>query len=134
MTKIDPRSIPRPPSGQLPPVAIPPYGGPSPAGIPISWLQGILGMPHIVVPPGGFAGYAQMTPASQALFARFGRIGGRTTQRRRRRAKASAPRRRRRTRNVRKSRVASRRRRARLVKGSAAAKRYMARIRKMRRR
>jgi hypothetical protein len=85
---------------------------------------------RIIVPPGGFAGFAQQTPATQRLFSQAaGRRGGQTTQRRRRRkAKAAAamPRRRRR-----RSRA---RRPARLVKGSAAAKRYMASIRRKRRR
>ncbi len=94
---------------------------------------------RIIVPPGGFAGFAQQTPATQRLFSQAaGRRGGQTTQRRRRRkAKAAAamPRRRRR----RSAAAAPRRRRssrrpARLVKGSAAAKRYMASIRRKRRR
>jgi len=93
---------------------------------------------RIIVPPGGFAGFAQQTPATQRLFSQAaGRRGGQTTQRRRRRkARAAAmPRRRRR----RSAAAAPRRRRssrrpARLVKGSAAAKRYMASIRRKRRR
>lgn len=84
----------------------------------------------IVVPPGGFAGFAQQTPATQAMFQRAGRIGGQTTQRRRKRksAKKKAVRAsgRRRTRRAGKK--------ARLVKGSAAAKRYMASIRRKRKR
>jgi hypothetical protein len=86
---------------------------------------------RIVIPPGGFAGMAQQTPATQQAFAQVaGRRGGQTTQRRRRRkAKASAAPRRRR-----KSSGRRRRGRARLVKGSAAAKRYMAKIRRKRRR
>lgn len=86
-------------------------------------------MPNIVIPPGGFAGFAQQTPATQALFSRAGRIGGlRSAAKRRRKSKkkaAAAPRRRRR---------ASAKRAARLVKGSAAAKRYMAKIRRKRKR
>jgi len=86
---------------------------------------------RIVIPPGGFAGMAQQTPATQQAFAQVaGRRGGQTTQRRRRRkAKASAAPRRRR-----KSSGRRRRGRAHLVKGSAAAKRYMAKIRRKRRR
>lgn len=81
----------------------------------------------IVVPPGGFAGFAQQTPATQALFQRAsGRSAG-TTRRRKRRTKAkraAAPRKR--------TRRAKSKRPARLVKGSAAAKRYMASIRRKR--
>lgn len=88
----------------------------------------------LIVPPGGFAGFAQQSPATQRLFQAAGRLGGRVTQARRRRkskakrAKAAAPKRRR------AGRVKARKGRARLVKGSAAAKRYMASIRKKRRR
>lgn len=81
-----------------------------------------------VVPPGGFAGNAQQTGVTQLIFAKAtGSRGGRrsATRRRRKRKTASAPRRRRST--------STRRGSARLVKGSAAAKRHMARIRKMRR-
>ncbi len=85
----------------------------------------------IVVPPGGFAGFAQQTPATQELFRRAGRLGGQ---------RSAATRRRRKAKTARRSGSARRRRRAvsakkgRLVKGSAAAKRYMARIRRMRKR
>lgn len=80
----------------------------------------------IVVPPGGFAGFAQQTPATQALFQRAGRKGGKRTQSKRRKAaKSAAPKRRKKT-------AAKRGRPARLVKGSAAAKRYMASIRRKR--
>jgi len=93
---------------------------------------------RIIVPPGGFAGFAQQTPATQRLFSQAaGRRGGLTTQRRRRRkSKAAAmPRRRRRRSTASRRRVTRRSRRpARLVKGSAAAKRYMASIRRKRRR
>lgn len=81
----------------------------------------------IVVPPGGFAGNAQQTGVTQLIFAKAaGSRGGRrsASRRRRKRKTASAPRRR---------RSSSRRSSSRLVKGSAAAKRHMARIRKMRR-
>jgi hypothetical protein len=81
---------------------------------------------RLIVPPGGFAGMAQQTDATRALFARAGRAGGRSTQRKRRRkAKAAGATRKRRR---------SSKRPARLVKGSAAAKRYMAKIRRKRRR
>jgi len=99
------------------------------AGIPsIAPMLG--GSPvSIVVPPGGFAGFAQQTAATQALFQRAGRKGGkRSATKRRRKAtakRASAPKR--------KRRAPAKRGKARLVKGSAAAKRYMASIRKKRR-
>lgn len=86
-------------------------------------------MRSIVIPPGGFAGFAQQTAATQALFQRAGRVGGLRSARKRRRkskAKKSA------TRKVARRRKAGGKRR--LVKGSAAAKRYMARIRRMRKR
>jgi len=91
---------------------------------------------RIIIPPGGFAGFAQQTPATQRLFSQAaGRRGGQTTQRRRRRkAKAAAPRRRRRAAASAAPRRRRARRPARLVKGSAAAKRYMASIRRKRRR
>lgn len=122
------------------PVAPPPPS--SPADVPFVPVGGsgggigsivipLLGgnVSNLIVPPGGFAGFAQQTQATQALFQRAGRLGGvRSARRRKRRTAkkkaAAAPRRRRRTRSSPK----------RLVKGSAAAKRYMARIRKMRRR
>lgn len=73
--------------------------------------------------------FGQMTPASQWELAKLnGRRGGlRSARRRRRKAKAAAPRRRRRR------KTAGRARGGRLVKGSAAAKAYMARIRRKRR-
>jgi hypothetical protein len=85
----------------------------------------------IVVPPGGFAGFAQQTAATQALFQRAGRTGGRRSAatRRRRKRKTAA-----RAAPVRRRKTARRGKPARLVKGSAAARRHMARIRKMRRR
>jgi hypothetical protein len=84
--------------------------------------------PSIVVPPSGFAGNAQQTGATQLLFAKAsGSRGGLTTQRRRRKAKAAKPR-------TRKTAKRAKRagKKARLVKGSAAAKRYMASIRRKR--
>jgi hypothetical protein len=74
------------------------------------------------------AAWGQQTAASQHLAAKAsGRRGGLRGARKRRKARAkvaSAPRRRRKT--------ATRRVKARLVKGSAAAKRYMAKIRRKR--
>lgn len=79
----------------------------------------------LIVPPGGFAGNAQQTSATQLMFAKAtGSKGGRTTQRRRRKAKKTATRSR--------KRKSPRARKARLVKGSAAAKRFMASIRRKR--
>lgn len=85
---------------------------------------------RIVVPPGGFAGFAQQTAATQAMFQRAGRLGGTRSATRRRRKKKTAAK----TVRRRRRKSASGRSRRKLVKGSAAAKRYMARIRKMRRR
>lgn len=83
----------------------------------------------MVIPPGGFAGFGQQSPATQQLFSQAARLGSTRTgpKRRRRKAKAkrAAPKRRRKT-------AAPRKGRARLVKGSAAAKRYMAKIRRKR--
>lgn len=113
--------------GAAPGIGFGGFGGPSPSGVPLFMSVG--GLMRIIVPPGGFAGFAQQTPATQALFARAGARGGRMTQRRRRRKAAAAARS-----APRRKRSARRRGRARLVKGSAAAKRYMAKIRRKRRR
>lgn len=77
-----------------------------------------------IVPPGGFAGFAQMTPASKAAqgFLRAGRSAGR-----KRRKKAKSTKRRAR------KKASGRSRKGKLVKGSAAAKRFMAALRKRRR-
>jgi hypothetical protein len=92
----------------------------------------------IVVPPGGFAGFAQQTQATQQLFARAGRKGGLASARRRRARSSAAPRRpvrsSARRASSRRVRSSSRRGPARLVKGSAAARRHMARLRRMRKR
>jgi len=71
-------------------------------------------------PPGGFAGFAQETPAQQAQFGRPASNGG-GGRRRKKAKKAAAPKRR------------KRRTAAKAGKGSAAMKRKMARLRKMRR-
>lgn len=77
----------------------------------------------IYIPPNGFVGQGSQTAANQLI----GTRGPRPARKRRRKAtaKRAAPRR----------RAAKKRagKRARLVKGSAAAKRYMARIRAKRR-
>lgn len=77
-----------------------------------------------IIPPGGFAGFAQMTPASKAAqgFNRLSRSAGRRT----RRKKAKSTKRR-------AKKTKSRKRKAgKLVKGSAAAKRFMANLRRKR--
>lgn len=84
----------------------------------------------LIVPPGGFAGFAQQTPATQAMFQRAGRIGGKRSAAKRRRKSSKkkvgrAVRAKKRTKRSTKP--------ARLVKGSAAAKKYMASIRRKRR-
>jgi len=84
-----------------------------------------------IVPPGGFVSFGQQTPATQALWAPAtakanGRMGGLRSARKRRKTKraAVATRRPKRT----------RRGKARLVKGSPAARRHMAKLRRMRKR
>lgn len=79
----------------------------------------------LIVPPGGFAGFAQQTPATQALFNRATGTTRRKTARRRKAKTAKVARRKTR-------RTAARRGKARLVKGSRAAKAYMAKIRRKR--
>lgn len=124
MTKVSRPADPMPTPASVP---FQSSGGGGGGSIVIPVLRG-LAMRTMVVPPGGFAGFAQQTPATQALFQRAGRIGGtRSATRRRKRkatAKRAAPKRRRRTTS----------KKARLVKGSAAAKRYMASIRRKRKR
>lgn len=101
----------------------------------------------IIVPPGGFAGMGQQTQAAQLTVQRALRSGGgsrrnaqvaRQGKRRRTMATQIANARRRRSGSgPRTTRATTRGRRvmkARMVKGSAAAKRYMAKIRKMRKR
>jgi hypothetical protein len=82
------------------------------------------------LPPGGLAGFSQMVGASKLALMRGGRRMG-STGRRKRRAKRKAARAQPR---ARKKKSRARKGRARLVKGSAAAKRYMASIRKKRKR
>lgn len=96
-------------------------GGGGGLAIPFTTFPGLLGIIMGMHP----AAWGSHTPATQALFAQAGRKGGRRSAAKRRRARAAAPKRRRKT---------SRARKARLVKGSAAAKRYMAKIRRKRRR
>jgi len=93
-------------------------------------------MMRMVVPPGGFAGAAQQTPATLALWSngrakRNGANGGRRSAAKRRKARATSSTS---SRSSNKRRRSSSKRPARLVKGSPAAKRYMASIRKRRKR
>jgi len=76
----------------------------------------------IYIPPNGFVGQGNQTQANQLVGARTARPARK--RRRKATAKRAAPKRRR----------AKAKRPARLVKGSAAAKRYMASIRRKRRR
>lgn len=85
----------------------------------------------IYVPPNGFVGAGQQTMAAQLVGSRPGATNGP----RRRKRKSSAKRAPARRRMAKASRKANRTKRpARLVKGSAAAKRYMASIRRKRKR
>lgn len=80
-----------------------------------------------IIPSIGFAGLGQMDRATQTTFAKaMGRVGGVRSARRRKKAAAAggAPKRRRRR---------STRKGGKFAKGSAAAKRHMAKLRKMRR-
>lgn len=78
----------------------------------------------VYIPPNGFVGQANQSQANQYVGVRTRKA---PTRKRRKAKKAAAPRKARRTRR-------STKRPARLVKGSAAAKRYMASIRRKRRR
>lgn len=78
----------------------------------------------IIVPPGGFVGFAHMTAASRASLSQGVRSSG-TSKRRRTKKKRAAKRVSRRT-------SVKRGKKARLVKGSKAAKAYMAKIRRKR--
>lgn len=81
----------------------------------------------ITIPPGGFAGFNNMSPASK-LALKFPGMGGRSSGKRRRKSKkASSGKRRKKA-----ARKSGGRKRAKLVKGSAAAKRFMANLRKKR--
>lgn len=90
------------------------------------------------IPPLGFGGAAQQTPAVMALTRAVGARMVRTTTGTRRRARPVKRRAATTTRRAKAVRSSARRRsvgrKARLVKGSAAARRYMAKIRGMRKR
>ena len=77
-----------------------------------------------IVPPGGFAGFAQMTPASKAAqgFNKLIRSAKKATRRRKKKAGGAK----------RKRKSSGKRRGKKLVKGSAAAKKYMAALRRKR--
>jgi hypothetical protein len=74
------------------------------------------------IPPGGVMGFNQMTPASQLALTRGGR--GRSTGARRKKRKTKT--------KTRKTRRTKKAKGKRFTKGSAAAKRYMAKIRRKR--
>lgn len=82
------------------------------------------------LPPNGFAGAAQQTQATQMLLRKHMGARTRNSTTKRRKRGASSGGRKRRTRTT-ASRGKKKTMRARLVKGSAAAKRYMAKIRKL---
>lgn len=89
---------------------IPQFSG---GGIPVS-------LP--IVPPGGFFGFAQQTPAAQRSMGAVRTRASATRRRRRKAKKVASPRRRRRSSGNK------------FTKGSAAAKRHMAKLRAMRKR
>ena len=76
------------------------------------------------VPPGGFAGFAQQTPAVQAMLAKTPR---KKTKKKAKKKPAAT-----RARSATKKKAGARKNSGRLVKGSAEAKRRMAEIRKKR--
>lgn len=90
--------------------------------------------PKPYVPPSGFTGNASQTPAAQATFSAPSSIAYAMTGGRRRKRRKAASSTKKRASSPRKKRASSRRKakRAILVKGSAAAKRYMAKLRRMR--
>ena len=135
MTKPTPGTIapsPIPTGGKTPigplPGSVPLFGGGAGASTAITVLENRQ-MRNLVIPPGGFVAFGSQTPATQALFQRAGRMGGLRSASKRRRKTSK-----RKTTATRKRKTTARRKPARLVKGSAAAKRYMASIRRKRRR
>jgi len=85
--------------------------------------EGTSYMSNTIIPPGGMAGFLQMTPASK-LALTGGRMPGKRRKKRARKAKAA--------RSPKRRASGTGRKKARLVKGSAAAKRFMANLRKRR--
>lgn len=124
------QNLPPKPTASNAPPSNPPPTAPEPAPQPVfstnpHYFGGGVPIPMAqFIPANGFAGFAQQTPAVQALY-RGGRRKA-TRGRRRKTAKkaAAAPRRKRRA-----AKSGNR-----FTKGSAAAKRHMAKLRKMRRR
>ena len=90
-----------------------------------TWLPKDFEMADPFVPPNGFLGFGQQTTATQALLRRKKRPTKKRTRKKVTRRRPATRR-----------KVAAKKRapakRARLVKGSAAAKRYMAKLRRMR--
>lgn len=120
----DSSGIPGPRPGDVPFGAF--GGGGAGQSVSIPLIGGT--MRTIVVPPGGFAGFAQQTAATQQLFQQAGRKGGK---------RSAAVRRRKKRKTVKTAKRKTTRRKAtkkRLVKGSRAAKAYMAKIRRKRKR
>lgn len=115
-------AVPIPYVPQTPQIPDPLPGPGTVAQIPGQQSGGGIPVPSFI-PPNGFAGLAQQTPAVQSIYRRGRSSGG--VRRRRRRGKATAARRRR--------RAAAGKRGGKFVKGSAAAKRHMAKLRRMRR-
>lgn len=81
-----------------------------------------------IVPPGGFAGFAQMTPASKAAQG-FGKLLGSA---KRYTSRIGRKKRKKRAGGKRKRKASGKRKGRKLVKGSAAAKRFMANLRRKR--
>lgn len=91
---------------------------------------------RMFIPPGGFMGFAQQTVAVQSLLSPRAKTRAKPTRARkktRRKVAKKRPARRRTATKRTRRKTTSRRKPARLVKGSAAAKRHMAKLRKMRR-
>lgn len=91
-------------------------------------------MRTIFIPPGGFAGWAQQTVATQASLSRSPATRRRKKTTRKKATRKKTTTRRRRAAPASRRRTTRRAKPARLVKGSAAAKRHMAKLRKMRKR
>ena len=87
------------------------------------------------IPPGGFVGAAQQTPAGRALLESVATPVRRKRKPRKKTARAkTSTRRRAATARTTRKRVSKKRKPARLVKGSLAAKRHMAKLRRMQKR
>jgi hypothetical protein len=87
------------------------------------------GRKNVFVPPGGFAGFAAQSPATQAVLRLSGVRAVRSAGRRKKKKRPAAGG----TTRKRTRRASTRKGKARLVKGSAAARAYMSKLRKMRR-